>query len=398
MKKNRLNILRVISTPPFAWATGGPARGAFDLSKEMVKQGHFVTILTSDLYKPDERYPINNPEWIEGVRIIRYKYISDWLAWGNKIYISPGMIRYLKNNLNEYDLVHLQDLISFQAVAASNYCKKYKVPYILTSHGSIHWLMKKSFMNQFYYRLAGSKILKNADKVIAYTPFELEQYKNVGIDEKKINVIPSGIDLSKYLNLPKKGKFRKKFGISENQKIILYLGRIHEIKGIDILIRTFKDIITDFDNVKLIIAGPDDGYLSQSKELLDKLDIVQNVLFTGPIYGKEKLSAYVDADVFVLSSKYESFGNVVLESLACGTPVVITENCAIAGLMAKGSIVVGYDQEKLKNAILKILENEQLRETIGNDGKKFIKETFSFQKIIPEVEKLYNSVISSNMN
>ena len=120
-----MKILQIVSTPPFAWATGGCARVVYDISKELVKRGHDVTILTTDLYEPGKRFPYKaNPEFIDGIRIIRFKYISNWLAWKNKIYISPGLIWYLKNHLQEYEIIHLQDLISVHAVATVKYCKK----------------------------------------------------------------------------------------------------------------------------------------------------------------------------------------------------------------------------------------------------------------------------------
>ena len=388
-----LNILRVISTPPLAWATGGPARGAFDLSRELVKRGNRVTILTTDLFKPDERYPIKNPEFIEGVEIIRYKYISNILAWKHKIFISPGMIKYLKNHVHEYDLVHLQDLISPQAIFASRYCKKNQIKYVLTSHGSLYWLLQNSPVNRLYYKLFGSKIITNASKFIAYTPYELKQYSKVGVNEDAVSIIPPGIDLSPYKELPEKGQFKTKNGIEKNQKLVLYLGRIHQIKGIDLLLKTFSNVLKSFDNVKLIIVGPDDGYLSNMLDMVENLDITNNVIFTGPLYGMDKIEVYVDSDIFVLPSKYESFGNVILEAMACGTPVIITEKSAITDLLFDKVTVVKYDEDNLKAAILKLLNDEYLCLNLGDNGKKFVEKEFSWKNIVKNVENLYMDVL-----
>lgn len=388
-QSDSLNILRVISIPPFAWAMGGPARGAFDLSKELVNRGNRVTILTTDLFKSGERYPIKNPEFIDGVRIIRYKNISDTLAWKYKIFISPGMIQYLKKHVHEYDLVHLHDLISPQAIFTARYCQKNHVNYVLTCHGSICWLLQKSLINRLYYKLFGSKVIKNATKSIAYTPDELKQYLSVGVNENSVRIIPPGIDLLPYKELPEKGQFKIKNSIKKNQKLILYLGRIHEIKGIDLLLKSFSMVLKSFDNVKLIIVGPDDGHLSNLLDMVENLDISDKVIFTGPLYGRDKLEVYVDSDIFVLPSKYESFGNVILEAMACGTPVIITEKSAIADLLLNKVIVVKYEKNDLMRAILKLLNDEYLSSNLGDNGKKFVEKEFSWKNIIENVEKLY---------
>lgn len=388
-----LNILRVISTPPLAWATGGPARGAFELSKELVKRGNRVTILTTDLFKLNERYPIKNPEYIDGVEIIRYKYISNILAWRYKIFISPGMIKYLKNHVNEYDLVHLQDLISPQAIFTSKYCKKNQVNYVLTSHGSIYWLLQNSPVNHLYYKFFASKIIKNASKCIAYTPYELKQYLKLGVSEDAIKVVPPGINFSSFEELPEKGQFKNKNGIEKNQKIILYLGRIHKIKGIGLLLKSFSKVLNCYNNVNLIIVGPDDGYLPNMLNLADNLKITNKVIFTGPLYEMDKLEVYVDADIFVLPSKYESFGNVILEAMACGTPVIITEKSVIADLLLDKVIVVKHDEFSLTTEILRLLNDESLSLKLGDKGKKFVGEEFSWNNIVKKVEKLYRTVI-----
>ena len=88
-----MKILQIISTPPFAWATGGCARVAYDISKELVKSGHDVTMLTTDLYEPNQRYiSKTNPEYIDGIQIFRFKQVSNWLAWKHKISISQRLI------------------------------------------------------------------------------------------------------------------------------------------------------------------------------------------------------------------------------------------------------------------------------------------------------------------
>lgn len=385
-----MKILQIVSTPPFAWATGGCARVVYELSKELVKRGHDVTILTTDLYEPDKRFPHKaNPEFIDGIRIIRFKYVSNWLAWKNKIYISPGLIWYLKKHLQEYEIIHLQDLISVHAVATVKYCKKYNVPYFLTTHGSVPRLYEKNGLMQVFGVTFGYDVLQNASKILALNKTEAEQCKAVGVEENHIEVVPNGIDLFEYENLPDKGIFRKKYGLKSDENIVLYLARIHKIKGVDLLVEAFSDLVSKMEDVKLVIAGPDDGFLPTLKAQIEDLEIDDRILFTGPLYEMDKLEAYIDADVYVLPSVYETFPVTVLEASACGTPVIITDRCGIAEIVEKVGCVVEYDKEQLRDAILKLLSDDGLRQRYGGESRRLVKEEFVWGEIVKQVEQIY---------
>lgn len=124
------------------------------------------------------------------------------------------------------------------------------------------------------------------------------QYKQLGVSENKIVVISNGIDIESFKNLPEHRQFKKKYHIREKY-IILFLGRVHKIKGIDFLIKSFSKLVKEIDDVALVIAGPDDGYGRKAKTLTKNLGLHDKVRFTGRINGKDKLSAYVDADVLI---------------------------------------------------------------------------------------------------
>lgn len=390
-----MNIVQIISAPPFAWATGGCARVVYELSKELVKRGHEVTMLTTDLYKPNQRYVSReNPEYIDGIQVFRFRYISNWLAWEHKIFISPRLIRYLRNHLREYDIVHLQDLISVHAIATAKYCKKHGVPYILTTHGSIPDLTEKSGLMQFYNKLGGSKILMNADKITVFTKTEFEQCKSLGVSEDKIKLVPNGIDLNKYNNLPEKGGFKRKYSIMESDKMILYVGRIEKSKGLDLLVKAYDSLSKELNEVVLVIVGPDDGYLPTLKKLIADLEIDDKVILTGLLDERDKLRAYVDADVHVSPRAWEPFGLTLLEACACGTPVICSKGCGISDFVDKKvGCVVGYDKDQLRDAIFKVLSDEGLRRRYGEEGRRVVKEQFCWDKIISKVEKIYSDLM-----
>jgi len=223
---------------------------------------------------------------------------------------------------------------------------------------------------------------------------EAEQYKGMGVSEDKIEIIPYGIDLSVFDNLPERGEFRRKYDLGSAQRIILYLGRIHQIKGLDLLAQAFTDLSKALSNIKLVIVGPDDGYLPALKKLITDLGINDKVLFTGPLYRQGKLEAYVDADVYVLPSIYEIFSITLLEAFACGTPVIATDRCGIADVInGQAGLVVPYDKEQLQQALLHMLDDHKMRLQFSERGKLLVREKFDWEKIAEQVERVYEDIL-----
>jgi len=147
-------------------------------------------------------------------------------------------------------------------------------------------------------------------------------------------------------------------------------------------------------DVRLVIVGPDDGYLPSLKKLIADLKISTKVLFTGPLYGQEKLKAYVDADVYVLPSSYEIFGITVLEACACGAPVVVTDRCGIADVIdGQAGLVVAYDKEQLQHALLHMLDDDKMRLRFGEKGKLLVREKFNCENIAEQVERVYKEIL-----
>jgi glycosyltransferase involved in cell wall biosynthesis len=391
-----MKIAQVISTPPFAWATGGCARVTYELSKELAKRGHNVTIITTDLYKPNMRYSsCDHSDVCENLKITRFKYFSDWLAWKHKVYLSIELLKYLNLHISDYDLVHLQDLISIHAFATAILCRKNNIPYVLTTHGSIPWLSEKHMINIIYNTLCGKSILKHASKIVALNEMEVNQCLKMGIEGQKLEIIPNGVPLFSQVPLPLKGEFRMKYSIIKDEKIILYLGRLHKIKGLELLLDAFFDL-RNYPKIKLVIVGPDDGYLEELVNKIKNLKLDDRVIVTGALYDTDKASAYIDADVYVLPSIYECFPLSVLEACSYGIPVIITNRCGIADVIDNQvGLVVPYDKDYLRDAILHMLSDEKLRQDFGKKGKLLVRERFNWEKIAEQEERIYLTCVSA---
>lgn len=373
-----MKILHVI--PFFSPKFGGPVTSTRMVCQKLAERGHEVTILTTDF--------CFDPNYVEQLENIEVVSIPSQFHIGLYLY-SPKMKTWLSQNLSKYDIIHMQDYRSYQNGIVRNYAKELNLPYVLQARGSVLPFFEKKLLKHCFDIAWGEKILDDAKKVIALTEDEVAQYSQMRVPCDKIVIIPNGIDLTLYNHLPQGGVFRLKYGIPKEKKVILFLGRIHRIKGIDLLIEAFSNVIEEISDVTLAIVGPDDGYLEELQKQILRLGLAEKIIFTGPIYGWEKLSAYVDADVYVLPSLYESFSNTVLEAWTCGTPVVVTESCAISAVAQHVGIVVKRDSNNLAEGIKRILLDDALSGYCCEMGKKLVKNEFNIESVVTKIEDCY---------
>jgi glycosyltransferase involved in cell wall biosynthesis len=379
-----MKIVQVTSL--FSSVHGGSAEVPYYLSRELAKKEHDITIYTSS-FKLRHITPIPK---------VKLHIFKAWLSvFGFNV--TPGIIKRAKEEIRHLDIIHMHNYRTFQNVVVHHYAKKSGVPFVLQAHGSLTTFFQKGWLKRAFDAVWGRHILKDAAKFIAVTRTEAEQYKSMGVSGDRIEIIPNGVDLSEFDNLPRKGEFRKKYGLPDDQRIVLFLGRINKIKGLDLLARAFADLSGSLKDLRLVIVGPDDGYLSSLKKLVAALGISDRVLFSGPLYGREKLEAYVDAEVYVLPSTYEIFGITILEACACGTPVIMTDRCGITDIIkGQAGFVVPFNKDQLRDALLHMLGDDKMRRDFGERGKSLVHERFSWEKIAEQLEKLYHDQVLSS--
>ncbi|MFC1918895.1 glycosyltransferase [Chloroflexota bacterium] len=378
-----MKILQV--TNLFAPIHGGSAEVPYQLSRELARRGHELTIYTSD-FRMSREYLDHLTE----ARIHAFKTRLNLAG----LQITPAIVKKAKDDVRHSDIIHLHNFRTFQNIIVHRYARRYSIPYVLQTHGSLTTFFQKGWLKRIFDMVWGSQILQNAARVVAVTRTEAEQCRSMGINDDKISIIPHGIALPEYENLPPKGQFRKKYNLYDNQKVVLYLGRLHKTKGLDLLARAFARMLDNIKDVRLVITGPDDGYLRTLARLVKELKIEDHVLFTGPLYERDKLGAYVDADVHVLPSKYEIFGITVLEALACGTPVIVTDRCGVADIIDRqAGLVVPCDKDRLCDALIQLLGDDNLSQQFGETGRSLAYERFNWEKVARQVEETYREVI-----
>jgi len=385
-----MKILQMIPAFYPAMAYGGTVNVAYYLSKELAKRNHEVTVYTSDTLDKDRRQKENFAA-IDGINVYYFKNISNRLAWARFV-LNTGVISALRKNLNKFDIIHLHGYRNFQNFFCYYYAKKHNIPYIVQAHGSLPYLNQKQLIKKSIDSIIGYRLLQDASRVIALHKTEADQYKKMGVAENKIEIIPNGIDLSEYESLPERGQFRNKYHIRNNEKIILYLGRIHKSKGIDLLIAAYSELFKDLKDSKLVIVGPDDGHLSELKNQTTELGIEDKVLFTGPLFNRDKLTAFVDADVFV-TPKFSGLPVTFIEACACGLPIITTtEGDDIDWINNNVGFVVEYSVSSISQSIVKLLQDDKLQSRFGNKGKDLVRNELNWGRISKCFEELYSSL------
>jgi len=375
-------------------------KATHQISKELVKRGHEVIVYTTDAKDPDSRLDVEPIKIVDGIKVNYMKNLSMMFIKKLNVFLTLEMASKAEEELKIFNIIHLHDYRTYQNIVIHYYAERYNVPYIFQAHGSLPRIMEKQKLKWVYDMCFGYRLLRDASSVIALTQTEAQQYRDMGVPEEKIEIIPNGIDLSEYENLPPKGSFKKKFNIHDNKKIVLYLGRIHRIKGIDILVKAFYYAIKmlNFDNALLVIVGSDDGYLDELERMLTSLNITDSVLLTGPLYGKDKLEAYLDADVFVLPSRYETFPNVVLEAYSCSRPVIASNVESIPDIVIHGKTGLLFrsgDAEELAKMIMRMITHPEEAEKMGCRARKLVEEKYSIESVVSSLETLYERVLYS---
>jgi len=329
----------------------------------------------------------SNPTEHEGIRIFYLRNLSNTLSARCKLAIPTNFPAAFKGEIKDFDYIHIHGHRHALSLIGYYYARKYDIPYLIQAHGDLPYANQKVAVKRIYDTIIGRKILHCAQQVIALNRTEYDCYKKMGVDESKIVIVPNGIDEDISSKMLIKGQFREKYNIKENEKIILYFGRIHKTKNIDMLVETFPQILSGIKVARLVISGPDDGNLADLKQQVQSLGIADRVIFTGYMEDNEKYQVFLDSDVFVTPS-FTGFPITFLESLLCGTPIITTANGDnLDWINDNVGRVVNFSTDELRDAIIRLLENDNLYKGYVENGQHMIKETFTWNKVVDQLER-----------
>ena len=387
-----MKILHIVTYFAPCFSAGGVVNAAYEIAKKQVEDGHDVSVYTTDSCQERLKLENNYNVDVDGIKVFYFKNISQSIKTKLTIDTPISLIPNLKKTINDFDIIHIHEHRHSLAIATHRYAKKNNIPYVLQAHGSVLPFFQKEKLKEVFDKFWGFDILHDAEKVFALTEVEKQQYLKMGVEEDKIEIVPLGINLKDYNNLPKKGLFKSKYNLKENEKIILFLGRIHEIKGLDLLIKSFNNLPND--NVKLAIVGGDYGFKKEIDDLIEEYNLNDKVIFPGVLTGKDKLEALVDCDLFVMPSRYESFTTSGLEAMACNKPLVLTKNNHIHTWVNDNvGLTCEFEVEELTKCLNTLLNDELLCKQFGKIARKLIEEEYNWDNVITQIETIYKNCI-----
>ena len=392
---NDMNILFVFFQ--FLPNIGGTEIPMYHYARELVRRGHHVTVYTANAcgFKPSKLRP---EEVIDGIAVKRFKVIPLPTRYNYLTFFTPSIVPALMSV--GADLVQVFSLLpSFITTVSCLIAKIRKIPLILypqyhPSRLNIFTSFMKKALFRFFDKVIGVYILKMADYIIALTDAEATLYKQQGM--KNVRLIYEGITIQKPPAAAEISSFREKYSLSDDQVFLLTVGRIEKRKGIEFLIRSIPKVLERFPNIRLIIVGEDNGYLSRLEKLAHELNCDEHIVFTGAVSDFELSSAYALSSIVIVPSQFEAYGRVVVEGWSFRKPIVASKNVALAAeLVSKdnGVLVKFGDSEALADAIIGLLYHPGHAETLGANGYEIAKE-LTWEKRVDALEEVYDFIKS----
>ncbi len=377
---------------------GGIARVVHDLSKRLIKDGHEVTVIT---YKDGENVPeYENDKGVNVYRVDNYMIhpnnFIDWIMQLNFNMISKAIE--IINKEGGFDVIHAHDwLVTYAAKSLKN---AYDIPIVATIHATeagrnsgIHDDTQR-YINDTEWLLT-----YEATEVIVNSNFMKNDLQRLfGLPYDKINVIPNGINLTNFTGIDRDYDFRRQYAM-DNEKIILYVGRLVYEKGVQHLIAAMPKVLSNYNDAKLIIAGRG-GMIDELKAEAASLGLTDKIYFTGYLDSKKVQKMYKCADIAVFPSTYEPFGIVALEAMLAGVPTVVSDVGGLNEIVnhgVDGMKAYAGNPNSIADSITALLYDHQLATNVAKKAKQKVKEQFNWEKIAQDTHFTYEKAICQTM-
>ena len=376
---------------------GGIARVVHDLSKTLLKDGHDVTVVT---YREGDAPYFEDDKGVKVYRVDNYMInpnnFIDWIMQLNFNLIAKANEIIAKEG--NFDVIHAHDwLVAYAAKTLKN---SYNIPIVATIHATesgrnsgIHDETQR-YINDTEWMLT-----YEASEVIVNSNFMKNELQRLfGLPYEKINVVPNGVNLNLFNGIERDYNFRRKYAM-DNEKIILFLGRLVYEKGVQHLIAAMPKILNGYHDSKLIICGKG-GMLDELKAEAERLGISQKVYFAGYMQGKDVQRMYKAADIAVFPSTYEPFGIVALEAMLSENPVVVSDVGGLNEIVQhreNGMKSYAGNPNSIADSILELLYDHKLCADITKKAKNKVRNEYNWSKIAQDTHFAYQKAICQSV-
>ena len=376
---------------------GGISRVVYDLSHRLIKDGHEVTVVT---YRDGEVPYYEDDKGVKVYRVDNYMIqpnnFIDWI-----LQLNFNMVERASQIIAEqgkFDVIHAHDWLV--ANAAKTLKHSFDIPIVATIHateaGRNSGIREP---NQKYINDTEWMLTYEANEVIVNSNYMKSEVQRLfGLPFEKINVVPNGVNLNKFTGMDRDYSFRRKYAM-DNEKIILFMGRLVYEKGVQNLIAAMPKVLASYHDAKLVIAGKG-GMLDELKAQADYLGISNKVYFAGYMNGKDVERMYKAADISVFPSTYEPFGIVALEGMLAERPIVVSDAGGLGEIVehrVTGMKSYCGNQNSIADSILELLFNPELCDNIVKNAKIKVKENYNWQKIAQDTHFTYQKAICETM-
>ena len=383
-----MRILQVVPCYLPGRSYGGPIASVHGLARALVASGHEVSVFTTDRDGWAPLVPPPARTMIDGVDV-RYFHAR----FPRRLHTAPSMKAALREEVSGFDLAHLHGLYSWPCMRAAREAETAGIPYVVSPRGMlVRDLIRRRgrLRKELWIRAFDRRTLERSALVHATSEREANDLAAFPFRWPHIATIANGVepfvvDASR-ASLPVREAVQR-------DDAILFLGRISWKKGLDRLVRA----VAMLDRGHLLVAGADDGYGAELRRMIHELELGSRVTLLGEVDGPDKALLLDHARVLALTSHHENFGNVVVEAMSAGLPVVVTEAVGAASFVASAGVgrVVAGDPEAIATSLAELLADAALCTALGEQGRRVALESFSWTSIVQRFEEAYAEVVAN---
>jgi glycosyltransferase involved in cell wall biosynthesis len=399
--KIKMKVLHII--PSVASVRGGPSQAVIEMVSALRSQGIDAEIVTTN---DNGKNLLDVPLYQLTDQLAEYKHVpirffprfSPNINAVREFTFSRSLTTWLWQHMTEYDLVHVHAIFSYASTIAMAIARIKKVPYINRPLGQLcEWSLQQSQLRkQIYLNVIERSNLLHSKSLHFTAQQEQEEFYKLGLNIPNF-ILPHGVQIPTLMPDAQTG-VRKILQIPDHRPIILFMSRIHPKKGLEYLIPALGKL-KEYNFAFAIAGSGEPDYVNQIKDLLVTHGISDRTHLVGFVKGETKNLYLQGADLFALTSYSENFGIAVIEALASGTPVLITDGVAIAPMVQEYAI--GYVTKLDIEAIAFTLENflQNVDKTVHNrqSYQQIISENYSWQSISSQLTKIYQAIVDTSL-
>jgi glycosyltransferase involved in cell wall biosynthesis len=357
------------------------------------QRGHQVTVLTTDTLDQHGARVTSLEEMINGVRVVRLKNLLPALR-GRYNLSTPAKLRQTARTLLQgVDVLHLHEFRTVENIIVTKLAAEMNLPMVLSPHGTLAQHTGRSALKTRWDSWFSPYIAQRIHTVIALTEQEKRDTEALWSafwkrkDPLNIPIIPNGVTLADFGNLPDPPPFRQQWNLGD-ARVVLFMGRLHPRKGAEILAKAF--VQANIPNTQLLIVGPDEGSEMAIRALNDS-----RIVLTGYLGGEQRLAALAASDLFVLPAVGEGLPMAALEAMACGLPVILSPECNLPEVDTyQAGKTVAVSVAVLTEALQLLLANPSMMQAMGANARALVADKFTWERVAAGLEGVYSQVIT----